>query len=312
MKAAVLQQHGATPVHDDFEEPSPGPGQAVVDVAGAGVHHLALAKASGDFYTGPPPVPSVVGTDGVGRLADGRRVFFDQTVEPHGPMAERTLVPEDAMWDVPEGVDDAVAAALGNTGLAAWLALEYRAALREGETVLVLGATGALGSVAVQVARVLGAGRVVAAARGGERLEHLRGRGADAVVALDAGGDLPATLREATGGGADVTIDALWGEPALAAMRATARGARHVQLGQSAAATLEIPAPVLRAPGLSLLGFAYFQAPPDVQRDAYRRLAQAAADGAIELEVERVPLAEVGSAWERQRRGAGRKLVVVP
>ena len=114
------------------------------------------------------------------------------------------------------------------------------------------------------------------------------------------------------GGGADVTIDALWGEPALAAMRATARGARHVQLGQSAAATLEIPAPVLRAPGLSLLGFAYFQAPPDVQRDAYRRLAQAAADGAIELEVERVPLAEVGSAWERQRRGAGRKLVVVP
>jgi NADPH2:quinone reductase len=312
VKAAVLQQHGATPVHDDFEEPSPGPGQAVVDVVGAGVHHLVLAKASGDFYTGPPPVPSVVGTDGVGHLADGRRVFFDQTVAPHGPMAERTLVPEDAMYDVPEGVDDAVAAALGNSGLAAWLGLEYRAGLREGETVLVLGATGALGSVAVQAARVLGAGRVVAAARAGGRLERLRDRGADAVVALDDGGDLPAALREATGGGADVIIDALWGRPALAAMRSAGAGARHAQLGQSAAATLEIPAPVLRAPGLSLLGFAYFQAPADVRRDAYRRLAQAAADGQIVVDVERVPLEDVGSAWERQRRGADRKLVVVP
>ena len=312
MKAAVLQQHGATPVHADFEEPSAGPGQAVVDVAAAGLHHLVLSKASGQFYAGAPPVPSVVGTDGVGRLADGRRVFFDETVAPHGPMAERTLVPEDALSEVPEGVDDAVAAALGNTGLAAWLALDYRAGLREGETVLVLGATGALGSVAVQAARLLGAGRVVAAARAGERLERLRDRGADAVVALDGGGDSAAALREATGGGADVTIDALWGEPALAAMRAAGRGARHVQLGQSAATTLEIPAPVVRAPGLSLLGFAFFQAPLDVRRDAYRRLAQAAADGAIALDVERVPLAEVGSAWERQHRGAGHKLVVVP
>jgi NADPH2:quinone reductase len=312
VKAAVLQQHGATPVHADFEEPSAGPGQAVVDVGAAGLHHLVLSKASGNVYGGPPTVPSVVGTDGVGRLADGRRVFFDETVAPHGPMAERTLVPEDALWEVPEGVDDAVAAALGNTGLAAWLALDYRAGLREGETVLVLGATGALGSVAVQAARLLGAGRVVAAARAGERLERLRDRGADAVVALDGGGDPAAALREATGGGADVTIDALWGEPALAAMRAAGRGARHVQLGQSAATTLEIPASVVRAPGLSVLGFAFFQAPLDVRRDAYRRLAQAAADGAIALDVERVPLAEVGSAWERQHRGPGHKLVVVP
>jgi len=312
VKAAVLRQHGAPPAYGDFEDPAAGPGQAVVEVSAAGLHHLVLAKASGNFYTGPPPLPSVVGSDGVGRLAGGRRVFFDGTVAPHGPMAERTVVAEDRLWDVAEGVDDAVAAALGNTGLAAWLALEHRARLQHGETVLVLGATGALGSVAVQAARVLGAGRVVAAARGSERLDRLRDRGADAIVALDRGGDLADALREAAGGGPDVVIDALWGEPALAAMRSAGRGARHVQLGHTAGATLDVPAPVLRAAGLNLLAFAYFQAPAGVQREGYARLTQAAADGRIEVDLERVPLSEIGAAWERQQGGPGSKLVVVP
>jgi hypothetical protein len=104
VKAAVLQRPGATPVCVDFEAPSAGAGQAVVDVAAAGVHHLVLSKASGQFYTGPPPVPSVVGSDGVGVVEACRRVFFDGTVEPHGPMAKRTLVPEEALWEVPGGL----------------------------------------------------------------------------------------------------------------------------------------------------------------------------------------------------------------
>jgi NADPH2:quinone reductase len=131
-------------------------------------------------------------------------------------------------------------------------------------------------------------------------------------VALDAGGDVAAQLREATGGGADVIVDALWGEPALQAMRAAARGARHVQLGNAAAETLEIPAPVMRAAGAQP---ARVRLLPGARRRPAHGLpapAQAAADGAIEVDVERVPLADVGSAWERQRRGADRKLVVVP
>jgi NADPH:quinone reductase-like Zn-dependent oxidoreductase len=114
-----------------------------------------------------------VGSDGVGRLEDGRRVYFDATVPPYGSMAERALVPSDALLDVADGVDDVVAAALGNTGLAAWLSLAWRAELRRGETVLVLGARGAVGSVAVQVAKTLGAGRVVAADRAGQGLPRL-------------------------------------------------------------------------------------------------------------------------------------------
>jgi NADPH:quinone reductase-like Zn-dependent oxidoreductase len=229
VRAAVLHEHGAAPRFGEFEDPSAGPGRVVVEVAAAALHHVDLLKASGTFYMGPPPLPSVVGTDGVGRPADGRRVYFDLSVPPYGSMAERTLVPEDVPIDVPDGIDDASAAACGNTGLGAWLALDWRSGLQPGETVLVLGATGAVGSVAVQAAKLLGAGRVVAASRGGRLV-----RGADAAVDLDADGDLAEAIREAAGGDVDVTIDPLWGEPAVAAMRAAARHARHVQVGHVA------------------------------------------------------------------------------
>src|SRR4051812_8851841 len=245
MRAAVLHEHGATPRVGEFDDPGDAPDCVCVQVAAAGLHHLDLHKASGTFYMGPPPLPSVVGTDGVGRLDDGRRVYFDGTVAPYGSMCERTLVPRDALLDVADGVDDAVAAALGNTGLAAWLALTWRGGLQAGETVLVLGATGALGGVAVQAARVLGAGRVVAADLAGTGLAALRERGADAVVELDTTDDLAAPFREGAGGdGVDVTIDALWGEPALAAMQAAAFFARHVEIGNVAGAEIVLPAPL--------------------------------------------------------------------
>jgi NADPH2:quinone reductase len=312
MRAAVLHGHGEPPRAGDFDEPSEADGHVVAEVAAAGVNHLDLLKASGQFYTGPPPLPSVVGSDGVARLADGRRVFFDKTQAPYGAMAERTLVPEDELLDVAEGVDDHVAAALGNSGLAAWIALEWRAELKRGETVLVLGATGAMGSVAVQAAKLLGAGRVVAAARGGERLERMRDRGADSLVDLDTDEDLTAALKEATEGGADVIADPLWGEPAVAAMGAAKLGARHLQIGHMASPTVELPAMAVRSPTLNLLGFVVFRVPLEVRRDAYRRLTEHAARGEIEVDVERVSLDDVEDAWRRQAGGPDAKLVVVP
>ena len=171
MKAAILREFGSAPEYGEFPDPAdPEPGQVVVEVGAAAIHHLDLLKASGSFYTGPPPLPSVVGTDGAGRLADGRRVYFDETVAPYGSMGERAVAAEAGLYEITADVDDAVAAALGNTGIGAWMALEWRARLQPGETVLVLGATGAFGGIAIQAARLLGAGRVVAAA--------LRGRAA--------------------------------------------------------------------------------------------------------------------------------------
>jgi NADPH:quinone reductase-like Zn-dependent oxidoreductase len=228
-------------------------------------------------------------------------------------MAERTLVRSDALLDVAEAVDDAVAAALGNTGLAAWLSLAWRSGLQRGETVLVLGATGACGSVAVQVAKTLGAGRVVAADRAGERLPRLLERGADAVVELDAADDLAASFREAALGEVDVTIDMLWGAPAVAAMKTAARGARHVEVGNMAGAELTLPAPLVRSVSLDIRGFSVAHPPLEVRREAYLRLTQHAANGDLAVDVARLPLDDVAAAWERQRRAAGGpKMVLVP
>ena len=212
-----------------------------------------------------------------------------------------------------DGVDDAVAAALGNTGLGAWLALDWRAGLRRGETVLVLGATGAVGNVAVQAAKLLGAGRVVAAALADKRLDAMLERGADVVVELDGPGDLVERFRQAAGGGVDVTIDALWGEPALAAMGAASRFARHVEIGQVAGAEIVLPAPLVRSTSLDIRGFSVAHPPVEVRRDGYLRLTEHAARGEITVDLELLPLEDVAVAWERQRRAmGGPKLVIVP
>ena len=308
--AAVLHEYGTAPRYEDFAEPEPEPGQVLVEVGGAAIHHFDLLKASGNFYL-DQALPSVVGSDGVG-VGDGRRVFFD-AVAPHGSMAERSIASADALFDVPDALDDASAAALGSSGLAGWLALEWRADLEPGETVLVLGATGQVGSVAVQAAKLLGAGRVVAAAHAGDRLQRLHDLGADAVVELDAEGDLTERIREAAGGEVDVIIDSLWGEPAVAAMGAAARFGRHVQVGHLAGPELGLAAPAIRSKSLDVRGFMGLHLPPEVRRRAYTRLGELVARGDIVIDLERVPLADVATAWERQRRAdAGVKLVLIP
>jgi NADPH2:quinone reductase len=312
MKVAVLTQTGTTPTYADFPDPQPGSGQVVVDVTAAGVHHLDLAKASGAFGD-PDTLPYVIGADGVGQTAGGRRVFFTSPVSPHGSWAERTLVAEQDLLDLSDGVDDVTAAALGNTGLAAWLALTWRAELKPGQNVLVLGATGALGSVAVQLARALGAATVVAADRDPDRLALSSERGADATVTITPDTDLVGAFRDAAGDrGFDVIIDPLWGEPALAAMNVAARGARHIQIGQSAAATVQLPAGLVRGGRLEILGFAHMDPPVEVRRNAYLKLTELAATGALTVDTMTLPLADCRQAWELQQQGAPRKLVLTP
>jgi NADPH:quinone reductase-like Zn-dependent oxidoreductase len=306
--AAVLHEYNEAPRYEEVADPSPEAGQVVVDVGAAALHHLDLFKASGNFYL-EQPLPSVVGTDGVG-LAAGRRVYFDAAA-PHGSMAERSVAGEGSLFDVPDALDDATAAALGNTGLAGWLALSWRAGFEPGETVAVLGATGQVGNVAVQAAKLLGAGRVIAVARPGERLDRMLERGADAVVDVEAG-DLTERLREAAGGEVDVIIDSLWGEPAVAAMGAAARFGRHVQVGQLASPGLDLSAPAIRSKSLDVRGFMGLHPPYEVRAAAYTRLGEHVARGEIVIDFERIPLADVASAWERQREGAGAKLVLIP
>lgn len=310
MRAAVLREYGVPGV-DEFEEPSAAGGQAVVEVLAAGVNPVDVAICAGRFYAGKPPLPSVAGREGVGML-DGARVYFDAPIAPFGAMAERALINPASAYAVPEGVSDGVAVALGISGLAAWLALTWRARLERGEHVLVLAASGVLGQIAVQAAKLLGAARVVAAARSREGLDRCLELGADAAVRLGERADLSAALTEAAEGRIDVVVDPLWGEPLVAALEAASFGARIVQLGAGAGAEATIPSAAIRGKMLALMGHTNFAAPPEVKREAYGRLADAAAAGEIRVGVDRLPLEQVGEAWRRLEAGSHRKLVLVP
>ncbi len=306
MRAAILRAYGTPPEPGDFDEPSAGDGEVVVEVEAAGLNPVDLASTSGSFYRGNPPLPSVPGLEGVGRTPDGQRVYFEEAIQPHGSMAERALVAAGAPISLPEDLDAGLALALGIAGMAGWLAVARTGQLQEGETVLVLGASGVLGQVAVQAARLLGAGRVVAAAR-----SEIPDRGADATVAL-AGDDLEGRLREAAGGGVDLVVDPLWGAPARAALAALNVGGRLVNVGQSAGAEVAIASAAVRGSARSILGHSNFVTPPEEKRAAYSRMASHAAAGDLVVDAERVPLADVSEAWERQAGSPHLKLVVVP
>ncbi len=311
MRAAVLREYGV-PSPGEFEEPAAaGPDQAIVEVLVAGLNPVDVAICAGRFYAGRPPLPSVAGREGVGTL-DGKRVYFDAPIAPFGSMAERALVDPASTYPVPDGLDEGLAVALGISGLAAWLTLTWRANLQPGEHVLVLGASGVLGQIAVQAAKLLGAARVVAAARSAEGLERCLALGADAAVRLGEPEDLPAAFAEAADGRIDVVLDPLFGEPLVAAVNAASFGARLVQIGAGAGAEATIPSAPIRGKMLVLMGHTNFAAPPEVKREAYAKLAGAAARGEIVVDADRIPLEQVGEAWERLAAGLHRKLVLVP
>jgi NADPH2:quinone reductase len=315
MKAAVLEEIGQPPVHREFEEPQRGAGQSLIEVTAAPLNPVDLWISSGRHHAGTPPVPSVVGREAAGTVIEsdtietGTRVYAPVGT---GGMAERLVADDDELIELPDGVEDPLAASFGVAGLAAWLALGFRGNLQHGETVLVLGATGAVGIIAVQGAKLLGAGRVVAAGRSEEGLERARQLGADATVHLDTDGDLAEAFTEACEGQLDLTIDPLWGEPAEAAIRASSFQARLVQVGQSASADSKLPSGPVRGKALSILGHTNMAVPVEVRRDAYKQMLRHAAAGELTVDYELLPLERVAEAWERQAASPGRKLVLVP
>jgi NADPH:quinone reductase len=315
MRAAVVRELGVPPDPGEVEDPTPGEGETLVEVLATPLNPIDIATGAGRFYGGHPPVPYVPGCESVGRLDSGELVWAHGSglgVKRNGGLAERLAAPQQALLPLPEGTDPVVAGALGIAGLAGWLPLAWRAPLRGGETVLVLGATGTVGLVAVQAARILGAGRIVAAGRNPEALARAAEAGAHATVRLDEG-DLVRRLREACGeNGPEVVIDPLWGEPVAAALEVAAPGARVVNVGQSAGPETTIRSADVRGKQLEILGYSNYAVPRDVLAREYRRLLEHAAAGDVQVDVEQVPLAGVAAAWRRQGEGAGKKLVIVP
>ena len=309
MKAAVVHSFREPPRYGAFTAPSAGEGETLVRVRAAALTHLVKSQAAGRHYSSGAALPAVPGADGVGRLPDGRRVYFAFPERPHGSMAELSRVKEAYCVPLPDGVDDVTAAAIANPGMSSWAALTERARFRAGETVLINGATGTSGRLAVQIARHLGAGRIIATGRNTEALEKLETRGADATISLT---EEPATLarrfRETMfQGPVHVILDYLWGSSAKSLIAAlSGRGGdeaeprvRYVQIGAVSGATIALPGAALRSSGLELMGSGLGSVSHPKLVAVIRDLMTAAAAGALTIETETVPLAEVETAWDR-------------
>lgn len=297
----------------DMPEPAPAPGRALVRVRAAGLNPVDLAITSGRFYLPLPDPPFIVGAECMGEvvssgtLPQGARVWC---LPVTGGFAEIASVPDASLVPVPDGLGDVAAGGLGVAGLAGWMGVRARGRLVPGETVVVLGASGVVGQVAVQAARLGGAGRVVAVARSAAGRERALACGAD--VALATGDDLPEALRAACAEGADLVIDALWGDSAAAAIGVLRHGGRLVQVGNAESPAMTMVAGPLRGRRLDVLGMSVLVEEPGALRRAYAELAEVTALGEVALEIEPVPLAGAPAAWARQTAGtAGRKLVLV-
>src|SRR5271157_2199386 len=306
MKAAVIDSLERGPRFADFAEPVVADGETLIEVTAAGLHPIVRMLASGEHYGSQGTLPMIPGIDGT-------RVYFGGVRPPYGPMAQRAAA--GFTLPLPDGLDEVTAAAIINPGNGAWLALTRRAALQPGETVLVLGATGVSGRIAVALAARMGAGRVIAAGRNRAILDQL---GATATVALG-GPDDAAALADAAGqDGIHVIIDYLWGHPAEAAIAAiTRRGMAHaaprvrlVEVGQMAGPAISLPADVLRSSGLEILGSGPGTIPLGEIISAIPEFMSLAATSDLPIDIDEVPLAEVEPAWHRRSRG--RRIVFRP
>jgi NADPH2:quinone reductase len=319
MKAAVLYEPGGVPRYEDFPDPVAGEGEVIIDVKAVAVENVDKAVAAGTHYASGSLItefPAIPAFDGVGALPDGTIVGFGLPRPPYGALAERTVVRAGTYALIPEGLDPAVATVLG-TAITA-MSIKTAAGFVPGETVLIQGATGVAGHLAVKVARLLGPGRIVATGRDGAKLRAVRDLGADTVISTavpDA--ELAEAYGSARGDGYDVVLDFLWGRPTeilLGTLIPSAfsfpKPTRLIQVGESAAATLTVAASSLRTSGVEIYG-ASKGLDGAVMGQIYAQIVTWAQSGELTFDLETVPLSDISAAWQRTDLGT-RRLVVIP
>ncbi|WP_062441060.1 quinone oxidoreductase family protein [Herbidospora daliensis] len=315
MKAAVLYEPGGVPRYEDFPDPVPADGEVVIDVKAVAVENVDKAIAAGTHYVSAE-YPLIPAFDGIGALPDGTLVGFGNIRPPYGALAEKSVVPLGSYVPIPDGVEPAVAAVLASAITA--MSMKTAAGFTPGETVLVQGATGVAGRLAVKVARLLGAGRIVATGRDDVQLREIRALGADEVInTAVSDDDLARAYLDAKGDGYDVVLDYLWGRPSEILLRALTPTSfafgtptRVVQIGESAGPALTVAASSLRTSGVEICGAAK-GLDPRTMDEAYRQIVTWTRSGELTFDVERVPLSDIESAWRRTDL-KGRRLVVTP
>jgi NADPH:quinone reductase-like Zn-dependent oxidoreductase len=309
MKAAVIHTLGAEPVVGEY--PAPPADGSVAEVVAAPLNPIDVVfTGQNPFRPGQPPF--VAGYEGVARLGDGSHRYFTAPGLPWGSLAE--LVPLAGAFTVavPVGLDPVTAAAVGWSGSTAWLSLTFTGRFKAGDSVLVLGAAGQVGGIAVQAARLLGASRVVAVVLDDAERQGVLDRGADAAVSSADADSLAERLREAAPDGVDLILDPVWGPVIGPATQIARRGVRVVQIGNTGGALATLSAPALRMNAVNLVTHNNFAFTADQRTAAYERLTAHAAAGEISVDVERVALADTAPAWKRLTAGTRRKLVITP
>ncbi|HEY3684449.1 MAG TPA: zinc-binding alcohol dehydrogenase family protein [Streptosporangiaceae bacterium] len=317
MKAAVVSAFDAPPRYADVPDPvASGADEMVVDVLAAGLHPRVRSQANGSHYTSTGALPLVPGVDGVGRGPDGVARYFILPETALGAMAERTVVDVRRSVALPDGTDPVAVAAAMNPAMSSWVALRRRVSFAAGQSVLVLGATGNAGRMAVQVARLLGAERVIAAGRDEGRLAALPALGATGTVRLDGDADASAGRIGEAASDVDVVLDYLWGAPAAAAMAALVtrrpdrgRPLAWIEIGSVAGPTAAIPSAALRAARLRIVGSGQGSVGAGEIRDELPALAAEITKGTFAVDARPAPLAEVESAWAEP---AAQRIVLVP
>jgi NADPH:quinone reductase-like Zn-dependent oxidoreductase len=319
MNAAVVSAFDSPPRFTTFADPVAGEGEQLVSVSAAGLHPIVKALAKGAHYGSSGELPFIAGVDGVGRLEDGTRVFFGIARSPFGTFAERAIAASWLCLPLPEAIDDLTAAGIANPAMSSWAALTARARFVAGESVLILGATGVAGQLAVQVAKRLGARRVVAAGRNPQALEKLKTLGADSVISLDQDqAPLVSAFRAQIAEGVDVVLDYLWGQPAELVLQAISqRGLRKagtrirfIQIGDSAGKTISLAAATLRSSGLELLGSGFGSASLEQIRQSLAEFFDVAAKEPFQFHSKAAPLRDVETLWNSAEEGT--RLVFQP
>jgi NADPH:quinone reductase-like Zn-dependent oxidoreductase len=311
VKAAIITSARTKPIFGEFQRPLWHEGLEVITVTAAALTNLTKGRASGSHYSADNHYPFVPGVDGVGTLADGRRVYFAMPEAPFGAMAEQTLVDPRRTITVPDNLDDVAAAALANPGMSCFAALVERARFQPGETVLINGATGAAGLIAVQVAKQIGAGKVIVTGRNAQELDTLRSLGADVVIPFDLRPENPQgvkhfeqALTAAFADGVDVVVDYLWGSSARTIIVAVAKAVedahpvRFVQVGEASRESVELPGAALRSSAIQIMGSGLKSVPLSKLLEGIRQTFDLAARGKLYLPTKVVPLSLVTENWE--------------
>ncbi len=320
MHAAVVRQLDQPPRYEEFPAPVPtGDDEELVEVLASGLHPRVRSQANGSHYTSTGDLPLIPGVDGVGRRPDGSLVYFVLPDTAYGAMADRTVIDVRRSLPLPADADPVVLAAAMNPGMSSWVALRQRVAFAPGQSVLVLGATGSAGRLAIQVAKHLGASAVVAAGRGAERLAALASLGADATVDLAADPGQVAERLASTAAEVDVVLDYLWGAPAELAMTPLVVGRRDrsrllswIQIGAVAGPDVRLPSATLRQANLHVLGSGQGSVGAAGMLAVLPELAAQLGAGAFSVDAVGRPLADVATLWNTPPAGPAARLVLLP